>query len=232
MQRHLFAMLAIAMSVATIVGVNGQGVQPLSIRIEGMYPRFAPRGRATVINVAVPSAEAVRAAEITPATGVTVSAIQGSGSGSEQNVGWWEVTLDVSSDAAPGDRALVLVLPGARTMPATFTVSSHAPAISDLKIGPASNQSSLELQLAVSDTSGDLGDSPYVWFTADCGGDPIVGALKAKVSGGVARTTLPNVRTAAHDGIPEIGKCGLRVRLTDSTGIESNTLTTTVEFQK
>lgn len=231
MERHLFAMLAIAISVVTVVGVSAQGVQPPSIRIEGMYPRFAPRGQATVINVAVPSAEAVRGAEITPVTGVTVTGLRGSGSGSEQNVGWWEVTVDVSRDAVPGDRALVLVLPGARTMPVTFTVSSHAPAISDLRIGPASNQSTLELQLAVSDTSGDLGESPYVWFMADCGGDPIVGALRAKVSGAVARTTLPNVRKAAHDGIPEVGKCELRVRLTDSTGIESNTLTTTVEFR-
>jgi hypothetical protein len=231
MQRHLFAMLAIAMSVVTIVGVRAQGARPPSIRIEGMYPRFAPRGRATVINVAVPSAEAVRGAEITPPTGVTVSDIHGSGSGSEHNVGWWEVTVDVSKDAPPGDRALVLVLPGTRTMPVTFSVSSHAPAISDLKIGPASNQSTLELQLAVSDAGGDLGEAPYVWFMAECGGDPIAGALRAKVTGGVARTTLPNVRKAAHDGIPDVGRCELRVRLTDSTGIESNTLTTTVEFR-
>lgn len=231
MNRDLFAVVAIAISVVTTVGVGAQGVQPPSIRIEGMYPRFAPRGRATVINVAVPSAEAVRGAEITPATGVTVSDIHGSGSGSEQNVGWWEVTVDVSKDAAPGDRALVLVLPGARTMPVTFSVSSHAPAISDLRIGPASKPSTLELQLSVTDASGDLGESPYVWFMADCGGDPIAGALRAKVSGGIVRTTLPNVRKAAHDGISGVGKCELRVRLTDSTGIESNSLTTTVEFR-
>ena len=31
--------------------------------------------------------------------GVTVSGIKGSGSGTEQAVGWWEITLDVANDA-------------------------------------------------------------------------------------------------------------------------------------
>jgi hypothetical protein len=206
--------------------------QEAQIRVEFLYPRYAARGQATVINVAVPSPDRVQAAEISPATGVTVSGIKGSGSGSEQNVGWWEVTLDVAKDAAPGDRSLVLVLPRGRTSPITISVSTHAPTISDLKIAPPqSNQSTVELQLAVADAGGDLGDSPYIWFMADCGGDPIAGALRGKLTGGVVRTDLPNVRKAAKDGIPSVGKCDLQVRLTDSTGIDSNTLKTTVEFR-
>lgn len=206
--------------------------QQVQIRVEFQYPRYAARGQATVINVAVPSPDRVQSAEISPATGVTVSGIKGSGSGSEQNVGWWEVTLDVAKDAAPGDRSLVLVLPRGRTSPITISVSTHAPTIADLRIAPPqSNQSTVELQLAVADAGGDLGDSPYIWFMADCGGDPIAGALRGKVSGGIVRTALPNVRKAAKDGIPAVGKCDLQVRLTDSTGIESNTLKTTVEFR-
>jgi hypothetical protein len=226
-RRWLWA--TVGVFLLTGVSVPAQQAQ---IRVEFLYPRYAARGQATVINVAVPSPDRVQSAEISPATGVTVSGIKGSGSGSEQNVGWWEVTLDVAKDATPGDRSLVLVLPRGRTSPITISVSTHAPTISDLRIAPPqSNQSTVELQLAVADAGGDLGDSPYIWFIADCGGDPIAGALRGKVTGGVVRTALPNVRKAAKDGIPAVGKCDLQVRLTDSTGIDSNTLKTTVEFR-
>jgi hypothetical protein len=218
-------------SLLSAVSLLGQGAQQAQIRTEGVYPRHAARGQATVISVAVPSPDRVQAAEISPAIGVTVSGIKGSGSGSEQNVGWWEITLDVATDAAPGARSLVLVLPRGRTIPIPISVSTHAPAISDLRIAPQSNQPTVELQLVVADAGGDLGDSPYVWFTADCSGDPIAGALRGKVSGGVVRAALPNVRKAAKDGIPAVGKCDIQVRLTDSTGIDSNTLKTTVDFR-
>jgi hypothetical protein len=232
MQRHrVRAVLGIAFSFLSAVSLLGQGAQQTQIRVEFLYPHYAARGQATVINVAVPSPDRVQGAEISPSTGVTVSGIKGSGSGSEQNVGWWEVTLDVAKDAASGDRSLVLMLPRGRTLPVTISVVTHAPAISNLRIAPSpSNQSSAELQLTAADAAGDLGDSPYLWFSAACGGDPIVGALRGRVSGGMVRAALPNVRRAAKDGIPAVGKCDLQVRLTDSTGIESNTLTTTVDF--
>jgi hypothetical protein len=51
------------------------------------------------------------------------------------------------------------------------------------------------------------------------------------VSGGVVRAALPNVRKAARDGIPTTGECELAVRLTDSIGIDSYTLKTTVDFR-
>src|SRR5581483_1741634 len=85
--------------------VHGQAAQAAALKTEGLYPRYASRGHKTVINVAVPSPMAVESAEITPAAGVTIAGIKGEGSGSEQNIGWWEVTLDVASNAAAGDRA-------------------------------------------------------------------------------------------------------------------------------
>jgi hypothetical protein len=88
----------------------------------------------------------------------------------------------------------------------------------------------VELQLAAADAAGDLGDAPYVWFTAGCGGEPVVGAVRGKVSAGLVRAALPNPRTAAGDA-PSAGKCDLQVRVTDSLGIDSNTLKTTVEFR-
>jgi hypothetical protein len=197
-----------------------------------VYPRHAARGQTTVINVAIVSKDAVQAAEISPSTGVTVSGIKGSSSETEQAIGWWEITLDVAKDAAPGDRSLVLVMRMGRTVPATISIPTHVPTISDLRIAPPqSNQPTVELQLAAADAAGDLGDSPYVWFTAGCGGEPLVGAVRGTVSAGLVRAVLPNVRKAAGGGTPAAGKCDLQVRVTDSTGIDSNTVKTTIEFR-
>ena len=232
-RRSVCAVVGVSFSLASIVSVFGQGAQPPQVIIETVYPRHVERGRTTVINVAVPSRDTVKAAEISPSTGVTVSGLKGSSSETEQAIGWWEITLAVAKDAAPGDRSLVLVMQmGGRTAPATISVPTHVPTIADLRIvPPQSNQTTVDLQLVAADAAGDLGDSPYVWFTADCGGEPLVGAVRGKVSAGVVRAALPNLRNAAGGGTPAAGKCDLQVRITDSTGIDSNTLKSTVEFK-
>jgi len=223
MQRQrVYAALGVTFLFLSAVSAFAQGAPRPPIRVETFYPRHAGRGQTTVINVAIPSPEPVQAAEVSPSTGVTVSSIKGSGSGSEQNIGWWEISLDVAKDAEPGDRSLVLVMRTARTEPTRVSIATHVPAISNLRIAPGSNPATLELSLAVADTAADLGDSPYVWFTADCGGEPIVGALRSKVGTGVVRAALPKLN----------GKCDLQVRLTDSNGIESNMLKTAVESAK
>jgi hypothetical protein len=233
MQRHrVRAVVGVSFSLLSAVAVLGQGAQRPQVRVETVYPRHVARGQTTVINVAIPSRDAVQAAEISPSAGVTVSGIKGSGSETEQAIGWWEITLDVAKDAAPGDRSLVLVMRMGRTAPTTISVPTHVPTIADLRIAPPqSNQPTVELLLAAADAAGDLGDSPYVWFTAGCGGEPLVGAVRGKVSAGVVRAALPNLRKAAGGGIPAAGTCDLQVRITDSTGIDSNTLKTTVEFR-
>jgi hypothetical protein len=188
----------VGVAVLSAVSVRGQGAQQPQVRIETVYPRHVARGQTTVINVAIPSRDAVQAAEISPSTGVTVSGIKGSGSETEQAVGWWEITLDVAKDAAPGDRSLVLVMRMSRSAPTTFSVQTHVPTISDLRIAaPQSNQPTVELRLAATDAAGDLGESLYVWFTAGCGGEPLVGAVRGTMSAGVVRAALPILRTAA-----------------------------------
>jgi len=231
MQRHLVcAIVGVLVSLLSVASVLGQGAPRLQA-IETVYPRHAARGQTTVINVASVSRDEVQAAEISPSAGVTVSGIKGSGSGTEQAVGWWEITLDVAKDAAPGDRTLVLVMRMGRTVPITISVATHVPTISDLMIvPPQSNQPTIELRLAAADAAGDLGDAPYVWFTAGCGGEPLVGAVRGKVSAGLVRAALPGLRKAAGGG-SAAGKCDLQVRVTDSLGIDSNTLKTTVEFR-
>ena len=192
------------------------------LKIEGFFPRQLPRGQSTVISVAVPSRDAVQGAEISPAAGVTISGIT-RGQNIQGTLTWSEITIEVAADAAPGDRTLVLLMPMGRTAPATITIPNHVPGISALRLVAApSNQSPLELQVAAVDASGDLGESPYVWFTISCGRNRFPGVVYGRANGQVVRAGIP--RPVAK------GRCDLRVRVTDAGGIESNTLTTTVDF--
>jgi hypothetical protein len=222
------AFVGVVFFLVPVVAVLAQRAQ--QIDVETFYPRHAGVGRTTVINVAVPRGNEVQSAELSPPSGVTIAGITGEAA-SDQAIGWWELTLDVAKDATPGDRSLVLVLRNGRTAPVTISVPTHIPAISDLRITPQSNQRGLELQLAAEDVAGDLGESPYLWFYADCGGEPIVGALPSKVNARIVRVLFPDLRSAAPDNAPANARCSLQVRLTDKTGIESNTLTTTLELR-
>ena len=230
--RRVCAGIVVSLSLVAVVSVSGQGTPQPQVRVETVYPRHVARGQSTVINVAVPSRDTVLAAEVSPSTGVTVSNLKGTSSESEQAIGWWEITLNVAKDAAPGDRSLILVMKMGRAAPTTISIPTHLPAISDLKVvPPQSNQATFDVMFAVADTAGDLGDAPYVWFMADCGGEePIAGAVRGKVNGGVVRAVFPHLRRAAGAGTPPTGKCDVQVRLTDSPGIESNTLKLSVEF--
>ena len=223
----------------TLLACLGPGLhlsEAQQIRIEGVFPRQLPRGQATLINVAVPSRDAIQAAEISPSGGVKVSGIK-LGQNFQGALTWSELTIDVAKDAAPGDRTLVLLLPMGRTAPVTIVIPSHVPSISELRILSAqSNQPTLELQFAAVDASADLGDSPYVWFMMGCGDEPFPGVVHGKVTArdkanGVVRASVPNPPAPAGGGTPANGKCDLQVRVTDSGGIESNTLKTTVDFK-
>jgi hypothetical protein len=216
----------------TLLTCLGLGV-PLSeaqqIRIEGAFPRQLLRGQANLINVAVPSRDAIQAAEISPSAGVRVSGIK-PGQNFQGALTWSELTIEVAEEAAPGERTLVLLLPVGRTTPVTIIIPSHVPSISELRILSApSNPPALELQFAVVDPSADLGDSPYVWFMMGCGSEILPGVIHGKVTGrekrgGVVQAGIPKPST------PTSGKCDLQVRVTDSGGIESNTLKTTVDL--
>ena len=215
-------------------GVHSSEAQP--IRIESLFPQQLPLGQATVVNLAVASRDAIQAAQISPSQGVKVSGIK-LGQNIQGALTWSELTIDVAKDAAPGDRTLVLLMPMGRTTPVTITIPSHVPSISELRLLSAqSNQSTLELQFSVVDASADLADLPYVWFTIGCGGEPLVGVVRGKVTArdkgnAVVRASVSNSRTPARGGSRANGNCDLQVRVTDSGGIESNTLRTPVELK-
>ena len=215
--------LVIGFAFLACLGPGAHSSEAQTVRIEGFFPRQLPRGQSTVISVAVPSRDAIQGAEISPAGGVKVSGIT-RGENIQGTLTWSEITIDVAPDAAPGDRTLVLLMPMGRTAPATITIPSHVPRISELRVLPGpSNQSPLELQFAAVDASADLGESPYVWFSIGCGREHAPGVVFGKVNGPVVRAGIP--RTQAR------GRCDVQVRVTDSGGIESNTLTATFEFR-
>lgn len=203
--------------------------QPQPIAIDSFFPKQLPRGQSTVISVVVPGGAMPQSVEFSPSAGVTVSSIVRSGNGPA----WRDVTVNVAADAAPGSRTLVFVMPMGRSNPLTVTIASHAPSISALSIVSAqSNQPTVDLQFTAADQSNDLGDSPYVWFTLGCGGEAEQGVVRGKVSGGgVVRASIPKPRASAGRGTPATGRCDLAVRTSDSSGIESNTLKTTVDLK-
>ena len=213
-------------------GVNSSEAQ--QIRIEGVFPRQLPRGQATVINVAVPSRDAIQSAEISPSAGVKVSGIK-PGRNFQGALTWSELTIDVAKDAAPGDRTLAVLLPTGPTVPVTITIPSHVPSISELRVLSAqSNQPTLELQFAAVDGSADLGDSPYVWFMIGCGGESVPGVVHGKLNArdkgnGFVHAVVPNPHISAGGGSSAGVKCDLQVRMSDSAGFDSNTLKTTVD---
>lgn len=232
----MLAARSIIVSGVTLVTVLGPGAprsgaqQPVSI--ESVYPAQVPRGQTTVLNVAFPGRDlVVQSAEVSPPAGVTVSGV--TRAIDSQGVAWWTVTVDVAKDAAPGNRSLVLVMPMGRTLPAKLTIPAHVPSVSDLKVMSAkSNAPTIPLQFGVVDESADLGDAPYVWFTLECG-ESVVGVVKGHVTArdarnGVVEAAIPNPHAS---GTSVASKCDLRLRITDSAGIESNTLNTAVEFR-
>jgi hypothetical protein len=228
--------IVIAFTFLSCLGPGVHSSEAQQIRVESFFPRQLPLGQATVISVAVPSRDAIQAAEISPSPGVKVSGIK-PGQNIQGALTWSELTIDVANDAAPGDRALVLLMPMGRTAPVTLMIPSHVPRISELRILSAqSNQSTLELQFAAVDASDDLGDSPYVWFMIGCDGEPLAGVINGKVNArdkgnGVVRAIVPNPRPRTGGGTAATGKCDLQVRVSDSGGIDSNTLKTTFDFK-
>ena len=91
-------------------GRAGQRSSSSKSQSRRVFPAQVPRGQSTVLNVAFPGRDlVVQAAEISPSAGVTVSGIKRAAD--SQGVAWWEVTVDVAKDAAPGNRSLVLVMP-------------------------------------------------------------------------------------------------------------------------
>ena len=201
--------------------------------IGSVYPTQLMPGQGTVVHVALARNNPVQSIEITPSTGVTVSDMKSR----DLNQGsvWWEFTVTVAKDASPGPRALVAVQQNGRTAPVTLLIPDHVPSVSNLRVVSAQvSQPMVDLQLTTTNQSGTFGGTPKVWFLLGCGpGQPEAGIVRGKFDNGTIRASIPNPRTRQeHAGAPATGnRCDLQVRATDTSGIDSNVLTTTFDFK-
>ena len=214
-------------------GAQAAGAQPVQGAIGSYYPTQLIPGQATVLHLALGRNNPIQSIEITPSTGITVSGM----TSRDLNQGsvWWEFTVSVAKDAAPGPRTLVAVQQTGRTAPVTVTVPNHVPTVSNLRVVSAqANQPMVDLQLTAADQGGSFGATPLVWFLLSCGpGQPEAGVVRGKFDNGTIRVSVPNPRTlAGHAGAPAAGNhCDLQVRATDSSGTDSNTSSTAFDFK-
>jgi len=199
--------------------------------IEGFYPQQLVPGQTTVIHLGVNGRQQMTGLEFTPADGITVKNI--TTNDTRQNQGWWDVTIEVAKEVAPGHRRMVATGPMLRTAPRPVMVPAQVPHISELKIVSALiSRATLEFQFAITETPNVIGDAPGVFYMLHCGGEPTVGLAHGKLANGVVHATIPNPRTQQKAGAePLKNQCELEIRASDSKNADSNTLTTTLEFK-
>jgi len=233
-RRFVIALSGVLACVAVIGIAQIARAQQAPGVIGSVYPTQLMPGQSTSVHVALARNNPVQSVEITPSTGITVSDLKFR----DLNQGsvWWEFTVTVAKDAAPGSRALVAVQQNGRTAPVTLLIPDHVPNISNLRVVSAqTTQPMVDLQLTASNQGGGtFGGTPKVWFLLACGpGQPEAGIVRGKSDNGTIRASIPNPRTLQeHAGAPATGNhCDLQVRASDTSGIDSNVLTATFDFK-
>jgi hypothetical protein len=232
-RRFVIAVSGVLACVALIGNAQISFAQQAPGVIGSVYPTQLMPGQSTSVHVALGRNNPVQSIEITPSTGVTVSDMKSR----DLNQGsvWWEFTVTVAKDAAPGPRALVAVQQNGRTAPVTLLIPDHVPNIANLRVVSAqASQPMVDLQLMASDQGGTFGGTPKVWFLLACGpGQPEAGIVRGRFDNGTIRASIPNPRTLQdHAGAPATdNRCDLQVRATDTSGVDSNVLTTTFDFK-
>ena len=225
------ALMFAAALIAVTVRAPAARAQGLPNVIEGFFPTQLAAGQTNVLHLGVPGRGDVTGVEINPSAGITVKDIK-RGDVREGSL-FWEVTVDVAGDAAPGNRTIVAVNQNGRTAPRPIAVYAHVPKISDVKIVSAQvSQPTVQLQFAMSETPNDIGAAPMVWFFLGCGGEPESGVVKGKAANGVVTAAIPNPRTQMKPfAPPPNARCDLEFRASDSKMADSNTIKTAVDFK-
>jgi len=231
MKRRSRLFLAGLILLGTIATGHDADAQGLPNVIEGFFPTQLAAGQGNVLHLGIPGRGEVTAVEINPAAGITVKDIK-RGDVREGSL-FWDVTIDVASDAAPGNRTIVAVNPNGRTAPRPITVYAKVPASSNPKIVSAAvNQPTMQFQFSMTETPNEIGDAPYVWFFLGCGDEPESGVVKGKFANGVVTAAIPNPRTQLKPFARQPNnRCDLEFRASDSKMADSNTLKTTVDFK-
>lgn len=194
------------------------------LKIENVYPRQLPLGRATDVHLVVATLNDLQGAEISPSQGVSISRITREES-FQGALTWFRLTLAVAPDAVPGARELVVQLPAGRTAPTILTIPPHVPRISGLRMMSGPNPDIFTMEMTAADDAADLGDAPYVWFMTACGGMPMPGVVRGTV---IRQGASTSVRAVIPRPATSQWTCEVHVRVADATGAESNTLTAAV----
>jgi hypothetical protein len=230
---RFFITIAAAVLLALGAGSSSAQQPPGPSVIGSYFPTQLNPGQTTVLRVALVRNNPVQSLEITPSQGIKVT--KTTSRDLNQGSVWWEFTIEVAKDAAPGPRTLVAVQQNGRTAPVTLTVPDHVPNISNVKVLSAKPaQEMIDLQFTATDQGGKFDPTPYVWFMLACGpGQPESGVVRGTFAGGTVRASIPNPKTLkVRAGAPsKADQCELNVRATDSSGVDSNTSTVTFNFQ-
>lgn len=225
--RRSIRSLTLGVAVVSYLCLGAELAQAQQLKIENVYPRQLPLGQTTLVNVVIATRDDIQSAEISPSQGVTVSSVT-RGETFQGALTWFSIAIEVTGDAKPGERALVVQLPAGRTLPTALMIPSHVPRIADLRLlGMRPNPPALHLEVTATDASGDLGPAPHVWFMVACGDMPLPGVVRGTVSGGRVQAVLPYLTTGS--GTASAAKCDLQVRVADAHGADSNTLKTTID---
>lgn len=198
------------------------------------FPTQLVPGQTNVVHIATGTINQITSLQISPSTGITVTNVTGRNMG--KGATWWDVTLVVAKDAAPGPRQLVAqIASGVQTDPITLTIPNHFPSISNLTVLTAQeNRPVVDLEMNAANQGATFGESPYVWFDLRCGpGQPEAGIVRGKFDSNTILVSIPNPYTlAGRPGAAVAGDhCDLQVRVTDATNTESNTVKATVDFK-
>jgi hypothetical protein len=232
--RFFVTMAATAFAALGPAAYAGFAQQAPAPSVIGSYfPTQLIRGQTTVLHVALVRNNPVQSLEITPSQGIKVT--KTTSRDLNQGSVWWEFTIDVAKDAAPGPRTLVAVQQNGRTPPVTLTIPDHVPRMSNLKVLSAKpSQDMLDVQFTAADQGGTFDATPYVWFLLACGpGQPETGVVRGSFAAGTVHVSIPNPKTLkVRAGAPSTGDhCELNVRATDSSGVDTDTATTAFDFQ-
>jgi hypothetical protein len=233
-RRRIFGVAACAALLWLGLGVQTSSAQTVDKIIGSYFPAQLVPGQTNILHLALVRNNPVQSVEFTPSSGITVTGM--TFRDLHQGSVWWEVTVVVAKDAAPGPRTVVAVAQTGRTEPITITIPDHLPNISNLKIVSAAvNQATVGVQFAVADRV-TFDTSPYVWFVLQCGaGELEIGVVwgKLNLTNRMMQADIPNPRTqGGHPGSPAVADhCNLQLRPTDSSGADSNTLTSVVDFK-
>src|SRR3989442_8840470 len=98
-------------------GAHVGDAQELQGIIGSYYPTQLVPGQTNVLNLAT-TRSPIQSIEITPSKGIMVTGMKQRDL--HQGAIWWQVTITVAKDAAPGPRRLVAVQPTGRTAPVTL----------------------------------------------------------------------------------------------------------------